>query len=249
MEERSIWLARHGYRADYVDPDWRRTAKRPHDTPLSADGLEQARELAIRLEGEGLRHVLSSPFLRAVETANAVAEHLSLPLCIEPGACEWLRAEWFPSMPAVLSVEELAPEFPQVDPAYEPCCVPRYPEGVAELVARCRTLAAVLAERFGGDFLVVGHGASVTGLTATFLDDPTVETHPTMCAVTKLTGADGRWCLELDGDRSHLAAIDSRQMREMPYVIHGHDEVEREFNRRLRAQMAACWDGSGSQES
>jgi broad specificity phosphatase PhoE len=244
METHSIWLARHGYRADYVDPDWRRTAERPHDTPLSSDGREQARALAGRLVGEGLRHVLSSPFLRAVETAHPVAERLGLPLCIEPGACEWLRAEWFPGMPEVLPADELAALFPQVDATYAPCSLPAYPEGVPELVARCRAFTAALVERFGGDFLVVGHGASVMGMTASFLNEPTVETHATMCSITKLTGADGSWTLELDGDRSHLAELDARQMAEMGDVIRGHDEVEREFNRRLRAEMAACWKSS-----
>lgn len=244
METHSIWLARHGYRADYVDPDWRRAAERPHDTPLSAHGREQTRALAARLEGEGLRHVLSSPFLRAVQTAHAVAERLSLPLCIEPGACEWLRAEWFAAMPQVLPVGELQGLYPQVDADYEPCCRPRHPEGVPELVNRCRAFSAALIERFGGDFLVVGHGASVMAITAALLNDPAIETHPTMCAVTKLAGADGRWRLELDGDRSHLAELDARQMAEMGGVVRGHDEVEREFNRRLRGEMAACWHSS-----
>jgi broad specificity phosphatase PhoE len=248
MRTHSIWLARHGYRADYVDPDWRRTAKRPHDTPLSPDGLDQAEALAARFEGEGLRYVLSSPFMRAVQTAHAVADRLDLPLYIEPGACEWLRAEWFQSMPKVLSPQELASHYPRVDPDYDPCCRPAYPEGVAELVARCRELARTLVARFGGDLLVVGHGASVMALTAGLLDDPETETHPTMCAVTKLTGEDGRWQLALDGDRSHLAEIDARQMREMPYLFLGHDQVEREFNDRLRAAMAACWNDSGSYE-
>lgn len=242
METRSIWLARHGYRADYVVPDWRRTAERPHDTPLSDEGLRQAEALAERLEGEGLERVLTSPFLRAVQTAHAVAERLDLPLCIERGACEWLRAEWFGEMPELLSADELALRFPQVDATYESFLVPVYPEGVPELAARCRAVIHGLAERFGGDFLVVGHGASVMAMTVGLLDDPAVEVHATMCSVTRLASAGGSWALELDGDRSHLAELDAGQSPEMEMLVRRHDESEREFNGGLRAEMIACWD-------
>jgi broad specificity phosphatase PhoE len=243
MVDGAIWLARHGYRADYVDPDWRKTAQRPHDTPLSTEGLQQAQALAERLEGEGLERVFTSPFLRAVETAHAVAERLDVPLCIERGACEWLRAEWFPHMPELLAADELASRFPQVDRTYESVLVPTYPEDVPELAARCRAVIRGLAEGCGGGLLVVGHGASVMAMTVGLLDDPAVEVHATMCSATKLTRTDGSWTLELDGDRSHLAELDARQSPEMELLVRRHAESERKFNRGLRAEMIACWDG------
>ena len=49
---KAIWIARHGNRADIVDPTWRLRAARPHDPPLSPDDVEQARKLGRRLKGE-----------------------------------------------------------------------------------------------------------------------------------------------------------------------------------------------------
>lgn len=43
------------------------------DPPLDAVGLEQARNLGARLAGVGMARVISSPLMRAVETATSVA--------------------------------------------------------------------------------------------------------------------------------------------------------------------------------
>ncbi|PSQ85633.1 MAG: histidine phosphatase family protein [Bacteroidetes bacterium QH_2_63_10] len=45
----TIWLARHANRQDFVDPDWAKTADRPHDPALSTDGMGQARKLGRRV--------------------------------------------------------------------------------------------------------------------------------------------------------------------------------------------------------
>jgi hypothetical protein len=37
-----VWIARHGNRLDFVNPEWFNTAERPYDPPLSEDGIEQA---------------------------------------------------------------------------------------------------------------------------------------------------------------------------------------------------------------
>jgi hypothetical protein len=37
----SILIARHGHRKDFEDPTWKKTARNPHDAPLSTIGLKQ----------------------------------------------------------------------------------------------------------------------------------------------------------------------------------------------------------------
>jgi hypothetical protein len=37
----AIYVTRHGEREDFKNKQWRETAERPHDPPLSADGLTQ----------------------------------------------------------------------------------------------------------------------------------------------------------------------------------------------------------------
>ena len=45
MLGRRLWLVRHGYRQDYVDPSWPHRHRFPGDTPLSQEGFQQASEL------------------------------------------------------------------------------------------------------------------------------------------------------------------------------------------------------------
>ncbi|MBV8884961.1 MAG: histidine phosphatase family protein, partial [Chroococcidiopsidaceae cyanobacterium CP_BM_RX_35] len=66
----TVWLARHGNRIDFVNPEWFKTAERRYDPHLSDDGVVQAQQLAQRLKGEGIAHIFASPFLRTVQTAT-----------------------------------------------------------------------------------------------------------------------------------------------------------------------------------
>ncbi len=115
---RAIWIVRHASRLDFEDPTWFRSARRPHDPPLSPRGGAEARLLARRLASEPVAHLFASPFLRAVETAAPLAETLGLPIALEPGLSEWLNAAWFPREPSTLPLEDLARRFPCIDRAY-----------------------------------------------------------------------------------------------------------------------------------
>jgi len=66
-------LVRHGR----PDEDER---ERPHDPPLRADGIEQARAVAARLAREGITRIVSSPMMRARQTAQPLADRLGLPI-------------------------------------------------------------------------------------------------------------------------------------------------------------------------
>ena len=52
MNNRIIWLIRHGNRLDFSNPEWLDTAERPHDCPLSPQGQQQARDTGVRLRRE-----------------------------------------------------------------------------------------------------------------------------------------------------------------------------------------------------
>lgn len=62
--------------------------ERPHDPPLNAIGLRQASDVAARLAAEGVDHIVSSPQLRAQDTAAPLAERLGLPVHILDGLAE-----------------------------------------------------------------------------------------------------------------------------------------------------------------
>lgn len=54
------------------------------DAPLTATGRRQAETLARRLEEVGIERVVSSPFVRAVQSASPLAERLGLPVETDP---------------------------------------------------------------------------------------------------------------------------------------------------------------------
>jgi broad specificity phosphatase PhoE len=202
----TLWVARHGERIDFADPLWRQTAARPFDPPLSPCGVVQAQQLARRLRSEAIAYVFASPFLRAVETASQAARALKLPLRIEHGLCEWLNADWFPDLPDYLSPSQMAELFPMVDVDYVPLVAPRHTETWDEMVARTAATAVALADRFPGEVLLVGHGATVLGLCEALLEEHPERVTAPLCGLTKLVRTGEGWRLEANADTSHLAA-------------------------------------------
>merc|ERR1719195_30835 len=117
-----VFLTRHGARIDKEDRGWLRKAGHGrHDDPhLSQGGEVGSQELAARMleihQDTPVAHIVSSPFVRCVQTAQPVAEALGLPIKIEPGICEILQT--FP--PGFLDTADLCADFPQVDASYQP---------------------------------------------------------------------------------------------------------------------------------
>jgi broad specificity phosphatase PhoE len=198
----TLWLTRHGNREDFVDPFWVDTALRRHDPGLSPDGVEQARRVGVRLRHEGIRRIFASPFLRTVESAHYIAEAIEAPIFLEPGVGELLFADWFDEMPQPLPFEELRARFPRLEPGHEPVHVPRFPETIEQAFRRSAETAEGLVARYAGPILIVGHGASVTGIVRGLV--PTAETvECALSSVFKLV-RETSWHAALCGDVSHL---------------------------------------------
>lgn len=202
---RTIWLVRHGNRRDFIDPEWLRTAERPHDGPLSADGEVQARETGERLARERVDHVFSSPFIRAAQTASIIAARLGLPVRIEPGLSETLLDRWFPERHDLLDARDLAQLFPGIDTAYESPFRPIFPETREDMLRRTAAVAERLTTRFEGNLVLVGHGGSFAGLALALSGGCAI--HPALCCLIRFERREGSWVLAADGsDTSHLSA-------------------------------------------
>ena len=93
-----MWVCRHGERADAL-PGWAETASRPQDPPLTPLGCAQAAATARALAGERIDAVYSSPFLRCMQTAAAIAAAHGLQVRIEPGLGEFLNSSWYDTHP------------------------------------------------------------------------------------------------------------------------------------------------------
>lgn len=206
----TVWIARHANREDFVNPGWFNSAERPYDPPLSADGLVQAQQLAQRLKDSRIAQIFASPFLRTVQTAHIVAETLDLPLKLEWGLCEWLNPDWIHEDPETQSLEALAAQFPRIDLGYQSRIKPRYPETERDCMARAGEIARRLASESTEDILLVGHGASVLGMTMGLVSGlATTDIKATLCCLVKVVRQEKKWIMELNGDTSHLSQTES----------------------------------------
>ncbi|MHC5615644.1 MAG: histidine phosphatase family protein [Nostoc sp.] len=205
-----VWIARHANRLDFVNPDWFLTAERRYDPPLSDDGRVQAQQLAKRLKRENIAHIFASPFLRTVQTANAVAEVLNLPIKLEIGLSEWLNPAWMTEEPERLSTPALAQLFPRIDTSYTSRIAAKYPETHEKVRERSGQTARCLATEFiPEDILLVAHGASVLGAAMGLVGEiAKIEVKASLCSLVKVVREEPEWLLELKGDTSHLTHIE-----------------------------------------
>ena len=113
----NIYLIRHGDRYNWLDPDWSKKVVMcgglSNDSPLSPIGHEMARDTALKLKDVKADSILSSPYLRAIQTAVPFSEQKHLPIFIEHGLSE------------VHHIPELLPDarkrfiyFPHIDTDY-----------------------------------------------------------------------------------------------------------------------------------
>ena len=58
------------------------------DNPLNEDGLRQAHEAAETLRGVGISRIVASPLVRALKTAEIIADAIAVPLTIDDGIIE-----------------------------------------------------------------------------------------------------------------------------------------------------------------
>jgi broad specificity phosphatase PhoE len=203
MKSQTIWIARHGNRFDFVEPEWFNTALRRYDPPLSKDGLIQAQQLAHRLKHETIEHIFVSPFLRAIQTAYPIAKNLNLPLKIEQGLSEWLNQDWMTEMPETEPQEDLAQNYPLIDWSYQSLVIPSYPETEIAMMKRTNKTIQALIRNYAENILLVGHKVSVMGCASGLLSANITINAPLGCLV-KIVQDHDQWVLKLNGDTSHL---------------------------------------------
>lgn len=192
-----VYLVRHGMRLNFEQPDWALTAARPHDSPISETGVQQAMETAQYLRGRGIRHLFASPFYRTLQTADAIAEALDLRINVEYGLFEWLNPAWIPEFPAILTPDEAAAAFPRINPHYWSYSGPGFPEPDEHVHVYSRVKPAIdgIVEDYDGAIAIVGHGASMHQAARSLVDPPAGFVRK-MCAVNRLDRLqDGSWRL------------------------------------------------------
>jgi broad specificity phosphatase PhoE len=205
----TVWIARHGDRLDFVNPEWFNTATRRYDPPLSDNGFIQAVELGQRLKSEKIQHLFVSPFLRTIQTANEVAQIINLPIKLEAGLGEWHNSEWMTESPEIHPQELLATEYLAIDWSYQSQIDPIYPETKADVNRRTAATVKQLLSQYNEDILIVGHGASVFGVTQGLVAN-IPEAKVALCSLTKVVRDGDNWNLEFYADTSHLSQTESQ---------------------------------------
>lgn len=159
MEPTTILLARHG------ETDWNAVGRwQGHtDRALTERGRRQAVELAERLANNAIDAVYSSDLLRAVETAEPVAQRLGLPLQTLPELREVDVGTW-----AGLTRDEVAERFPDGFRRWSEWQT-GWEDGETYDEMGERVVGAILrlaGEHPGERILVVSHGGAIRALHA-----------------------------------------------------------------------------------
>jgi len=176
----SVAVMRHGERLDAADPTgWFQSAagkQYPFDCPLSPKGRTQVANVAhelVQKSSSSFSCVVSSPFLRCVETSVEVCRALGLPICIDMQLGEVFGpacfGEWSAPGPVRRNQEEVMALVPPDIRAVAPVDFigeePTWPESIEDarlrMVTRVEQYAEWAARLEGANFVLVTHGDCV----------------------------------------------------------------------------------------
>ncbi|KAJ7070987.1 histidine phosphatase superfamily [Mycena amicta] len=224
-----IYIARHGFRMNWVNTSWKSASGLPRDPPLAAYGEEQAKELAAYFltlpHDQRPTLIFSSPYYRCLQTSAPTASALAVPLLVEHGIAEW----YSPVTPGTglhprpVAASSLVQFFPDsIDPSWTSVYFPpRIGEDVAEVHNRAAKVLDVFipaVERaYPGHerILLVSHAATVIVLARALLGEPTLPLRVGCCSLTEVVrkpdGAVlGGWQAKRLVDGAHLVQGTSR---------------------------------------
>jgi broad specificity phosphatase PhoE len=130
--------------------------------PLSLRGVQQVESVAPRLAAARPRCLVSSPYVRTLQSASILAHHLRIPVRVEPALHDWLPARDPAHWPTVEELRQKALEYD----AYVrtgACPDTRTWETPDEVLARVR--GALDRHRYEGAVVVVTHELVIQLLT------------------------------------------------------------------------------------
>ena len=230
MTLKTIYIARHGFRANWLPP--------PHpsnptgidsDHPLADHGIDQAKQLASYLESfpesERPQFILTSPFFRCVQTSEPIAEALSVPMVLERAVGEWYQ-KGRGVIPEPGNYELLGKFFSHLseESLWKRDGLGIIPNSIGEtaeeIVARCQKFWKSFVPIFEKKFphveriLIVGHAASKIALGMTLMgyssvhspiDDKNTLLKAGACSLDKYDLEAGKWIIKMNGNCDFLS--------------------------------------------
>lgn len=150
-----LYIIRHG------QTDWNLAGKIQgrKDIPLNDQGRLQARALAEGMKGQPLAAVYSSPQIRALETAKAIAEPFGLSVECLPQLVEISYGSW----EGRTAQDILTADYELYDAWWKhPASVaPPGGETLSQVDERCTAAWEYIRSRMSGDTAVVSHGSTL----------------------------------------------------------------------------------------
>lgn len=197
-----VILMRHGQTAWNVEGRWQGQAP----VPIDITGRTQAHWAGQFLADAALHHIFTSDLLRAVQTAQIVADHTQVPVTQDPrlreihiGTWQGLTSDevklWDAAMYAMVKADPIHTKRPQG-------------ESWADVANRViPALEEYVAQYVGQSLLVVTHGGVIRIVLQTL--GLSIDTNFTNenAALTELHYHADKWSLETLGQTSHLADL------------------------------------------
>ncbi|CEJ01813.1 hypothetical protein RMCBS344292_15834 [Rhizopus microsporus] len=215
MVVKEVWITRHGFREDWVNPNPPLPTHLVNDPPLSEFGRQQAKELGEYLRDKHIDRIYSSPFYRVLETVYPLVDECHIPLFIDNSMTEWYglaHDRYLPPAP----ISELKKLFPKLDTSHtstiplptgietEKDCHIRVKEGLDKLIA-------YLDQQDVHTILLAGHAASVICAVRALLNQGSYEVRSGTCSLSRfIRQDDGSWKILQNGDCSHLSQGEQR---------------------------------------
>lgn len=218
----TVYIARHGFRANWEPlPHAPAITGDESDPSLSVRGVSQARELAHYLLSIDPQPqlVVSSPFYRCVETGDAIAEVVGVPIVLESGLSEWYKPDR-DRIPQPVGVAKMMGYFERVEDSWESTVVPSSRgETQDELFERCRRFWREFVPKFESRFpevdtiVIVTHaavkialGMAIMGFGSVLdtLDNEDTRLRTGVCSLDKYELVDNKWKIQMNGNVEFL---------------------------------------------
>jgi probable phosphoglycerate mutase len=164
MSNTRVFLVRHG--ATVLTAEDRFAGAT--DIPLSDEGREQVRRLAVRLSGEKIAAVFASPLGRTLETASILAKPHELPIQPVDGLREISHGRW-----EQMTRQEVERQFPREAEDWDRDPYTFAPQGgESGLAVTARALPAlmdIVRSQLGQQVLIASHKATIRLLLSSLL--------------------------------------------------------------------------------
>lgn len=249
-EVQVFWIMRHGDRLNNIDRQWKKTAAYPHDTPLSPLGHSQAEDVAEHIiqHDNNLQHVVSSPFLRALQTANPLSKRLNLPIKVEKSIWETGCNEAPP-----FHIHAESKEF-DIDTSYTSSFEPACGENTLQFAPRLERAAAALKEKFpfsSGNVAIFSHADPCAYLVSALCNMDAAITAPVApCGIFRLERQKGEnyFRLTVNGSITHLRGLGKTEPCHPVHLFYDWCALLREMRESSVASPSFQWPPISSSE-